>query len=592
MPEIRKLPGLVNNSHRPVQDDYQIEISTHRSILICIELTPDMIDSSEGFRGKSQLVEILESVKEMMSELIMVNPGTSIGCYLYYSGLDTAVNGIYELFPLCDLNIRTMKKLNDTLVSVQHDTTNPAALFQYDPEQQVNLEDLLGFIQGKCGSSNKVPGKPYEIRSVFLFTNRDMPANSTDVDVIQRLKKAVDDMTEDFINFLPFFIKTSKKPFDPTFYNDILRFNTRSWSHKSRFWSVDYQPIFPSALKLRVLRRKEIKRTLFTCPLILNDDKDFVVGLRGYNILSHEKPGSRYKLVYEKEDVRYEAFSHREYKNPKTLETVPKEDIRKLFTVGNLEFDIPGEKRANLGTDVSKYSSFLKLIGFRDSQKCIKYYNNIDKTIFISSNDESFGGSSETLASLFRTLTKKDQCMVAWGCLKSNSNPTLYIMAPAIDPGLYGGFYLWKIPFLDEIRKFPSLPTYKNPDFTRDYENIYVVTQNIVSYLTLKDGYDPSDYRSPDLQKYFKCLSDYILQIPYTGDGNVLENDDTLRKVANVRESILASGLSEDPQLQSLHKCVNYWNSVYSKVSGEDDDLGVGEVRKQTKRGSPLNLNR
>lgn len=599
MSEILNIPELISNRHAPVNDEYEREITTQRSILICIELTAEMIDPSEGSRGKSQLIEILESVKEMMSELIMINPSTSIGCYIYHCGLETAVNGIYELFPLSGLNIRTMKKLNDTLVSLQHGTINPATFFKFDPEQQGSLENLFLFIQEKCGRSDATDRidetdenhkKSYAVRSVFLFTNRDTPADSANIEVVQRLKKEVDDMTTNFITFVPFFIKTSKKSFDTSFYNDILRFNSRSWSHKSRFWSVDFQPIFPSALKLRVLRRKEIKRTLFTCPLILNDDKDFVIGIRGYNIFSHEKPGSRYKLVYEKEDVRYEAFSHREYRNPNTLELVPKEDIRKYFTIGDMEFPIPDDKKVNLGKDVSKYSSFLKLIGFRDSSKCVKYYNNIDKTIFISSNDEMYQGSVETLGSLFRTMTKKNQCMVVWGCIKSNSNPTLYIMAPATDPGLYGGLYLWKVPFIDEIRKVPSLPTYKNPEFTRDYENMYMVTQNIVSYLTLKDGYDPTDYRNPDLQRYFKCLSDYILQVPLADNEDMMKNDDTLRKVANVRESILASGSSEDPQLQRLHKYVNYWNSVYSKVS-EDDDLGVGEVRKQIKRGTPQKLN-
>lgn len=596
------IPELISNRPDSIDDTTQREITTQRSILICIELTPEMIDPAEGSRGRSQLIEILESVKEMMFELIMINPSTAIGCYIYHSGLEAAVNGIYELFPLCGLNIRTMKKLNDTLVSLQHGTVSPAAFFQFDPEQQVTLESLFSFIQEKCGRSDiadrtdqtgqteEKRKKSYEIRSVFLFTNRDTPTDSTNIEVIQRLKKEVDDMATNFINFVPFFIKTNKKPFDPSFYNDILRFNSRSWSHKSRFWSVDFQPIFPSALKLKVLRRKEIKRTLFTCPLILNYDKDFVIGLRGYNILSHEKPGSRYKLVYEKENVRYEAFSHREYRNPNTLELVPKEDICKNFTIGNLEFPISDDKKVNLGNDVSRYNSFLKLIGFRDSSKCVKYYNNIDKTIFISSNDEAYRGSVKTLASLFRTMLKKDQCMVVWGCVKSNSNPTLYIMAPATDPGLYGGLYLWKIPFIDEIRKLPPLPTYKNPEFTREYENMYMVTQNIVSYLTLKDGYDPSDYRSPDLQKYFRCLSDYILQAPLTDNDDMIENDDTLRKVANVRESILASGMSEDPQLQRLQKYVNYWNSVYLKVS-EDDDLGVGEVRKQARRGPQSNLN-
>ncbi|CAB4252620.1 similar to Saccharomyces cerevisiae YMR284W YKU70 Subunit of the telomeric Ku complex (Yku70p-Yku80p), involved in telomere length maintenance, structure and telomere position effect [Maudiozyma barnettii] len=583
--DLKPLEGSYRSTEEP-----HVEAQLHQCILYCIELTPDMFQSVEDLNGKVQLVEILESIKELMSQLVIVKPGTAIGCYLYHSGKETGGNGIYELLPLQNINIRSMKKLNDLLYDFEHGT-DPVTYFAYDSNNFVPLETLFVYIQEKCGITNP-DKKRYEIRSVFLFTSRDSPKEMNDTETVQRLKRIVDDMTDNYITFVPFFISSKETPFNTEFYNDVLRFNSRPWSDKSKFWKVNTDPISASSIKMRVQQRKELKRILFVCPLILNEQNNFVVGLRGNNILSHEKPGSRYKLVYEKEDVRYEAFSHRKYLDPATGKVIDKDGLLKVYSIGDLNVDIPDDKLMNLGEDVAGYSSFLKLICFRSSSLCIKYYNNIDKTIFISSDDRSYEGSYETLSSLFRTMKEKDKCMIVWGNVKSNSNPALYVMSPAYDPGLYGGFFLWKIPFVDEVRKFPPLLTYKNIEQSTDYKNLCKVTENIVNFLTLKKGYNPADYKNPGLQKHFKVLSDYILQtpVPDIGDTDITQEDDTLRKIINVRENILASASSKDPQLQRLHKYVNVWNVLYSKIADEEA-LGVGVVRNIPKRTKPsMNL--
>ncbi|SMN22026.1 similar to Saccharomyces cerevisiae YMR284W YKU70 Subunit of the telomeric Ku complex (Yku70p-Yku80p), involved in telomere length maintenance, structure and telomere position effect [Maudiozyma saulgeensis] len=577
------------SSHYATEQPY-MEVQLHECIIYCIELTPDMFQSVEELNGKIQLIEILESIKELMSQLVIVKPGTAIGCYLYHSGRDTDGTGIYELLPLRNINIGSMKKLNDLLYDFENGS-DPATYFKYNSKNTVTLETLFMYIQEKCGVTNPNKNK-YEAKSVFLFTSRDSPSEINDTETVQRLKRIVDDMTENFINFVPFFITAKSIPFKTEFYNDVLRFNSRAWSNKSKFWKVNFEPITASSIKMRVRHRKELKRILFTCPLILNEKKKFVVGIRGYNILSHEKPGARYKLAYEKEDVRYEAFSRRKYLDPITGTVEDKDNLRKIYSIGDLNLDIPDDKILNLGEDVEEYASFLKLICFRPSSLCIKFYNNIDKTMFITSDDRSYEGSFETLSSLFRTMKEKDKCLIAWGNIKSNSNPALYVMSPSYDPGLYGGFFLWKIPFVDEIRKFPPLATYKNIEQSTDYKNFCRITENIISFLTLKKGYDPVDYKNPGLQKHFKVLRDYILQTPApdTSDITLTEEDDTLRKIINVRENILASASSEDPQLQRLHKYVNVWNVLYSKIADEEN-LGVGVVRKSSKKTKPtLNL--
>lgn len=70
----------------------------HEGILFCIELSETMFKESSDLEYKSPLLEILESLDELMSQLVITRPGTAIGCYFYYCNREDAKEGIYELF--------------------------------------------------------------------------------------------------------------------------------------------------------------------------------------------------------------------------------------------------------------------------------------------------------------------------------------------------------------------------------------------------------------------------------------------------------------------------------------------------------------
>lgn len=582
--EVKNITELVGATHDSENESYQ-KFDIHEAILFTIELSSGMFQKMEELGGNVQLVEILETLKELMAQLVIVRPGTGIGCYIHYCDNEDSKNGIYELLPLRDINIRHMKKLNDLLDDFKKGRLDPYSFFNYEAKKMSSLENLFTFLQDR--SLDDIPNqKSYNNTRIFLFTDNDKPTESNDREGKKRLRRIVDDLDDQYVNFVPFFIGSEEKPFDSSFYSDILKIDAKPY--KAEFDGPNVTPISVSIIKSRVLQRKELKRTLFTCPLILDQDKKFVVGMRGYNILSHEKPGTRYKLVYEDKNIRYEAHSSRKYLNPVTGETIAPEKLLKIFAIGDLNLGMLDDKMFKFKEENLDYDAFLKIIGFRSNELCLKYYNNIDKTTFVVPDEKQFEGSIKTFASLYRTMRAKDKCMLLWGKIKTNSNPTLYILSPSQENDSNEGFYFWKLPFIDEVRKAPTLASYETLDSSTSYSNLNKVTENIISHLNLKNGYRPSEYKNPGLQRHFKILHDYILQVEAPDENEDasknIDEDDTLQKVANVRQNILTSANSEDHDTQQLHKYMKLWNKLYSKASDESelviDKMSSSHVKK------------
>lgn len=557
--------------------------SSREAIVFCIKLSTQMFQPMDELDGRFQITEILETVRDLMFQLVMVRPDSGIGCYLY--GCDTE-SSIREIIPLNDINMRSMKEIND-LLTLFAGGADPYSHFGYQPGQQAPLGDLFSFLQDKC-LEKREDQKPYDTKRIFFITDTDTSKERSDAAETQRLRKIVTDMSENDIHFSPFFIGSKEKPFDSSYYADILLLNSDPNSAATNFWQGYTTPISAKDIKARVLRRKEIKRSVYRCPLMLDEQHNFIVGLKCYNVMSIEKPGSRYKLAYEDGDVRYEAHSRRKYYDPATSSEVSTDQLGKVYYVGDMPMDITSNDMLDFPEESKKYQTFLKLIGFRSRELCVKYYNNIDKTVLAVPDDNAFEGSTQSLNSLYRTMVAKDKCAIIWGKVKINSNPSIYIMKPSGEPGLKGGFYVWRVPFIDEIRKFPTLVTYENVDDTENYQKLLKITTSVIDRLSLKNGYDPEEYKNPGLNMHFKVLQDYILQVEYpeSQEGLVKDEyvDDTLSKISTVHQNIAASGSSTDKYRSQLHRYVNMWNFLYKKIATENITKAETSRIKSAKR--------
>ena len=559
----------------------------HEGILFCIELSETMFKESSDLEYKSPLLEILESLDELMSQLVITRPGTAIGCYFYYCNREDAKEGIYELFPLRDINATFMKKLNDLLEDLSSGRISLYDYFMFQQtgsEKQVRLSVLFTFMLDTF--LEEIPGqKQLSNKRVFLFTDIDKPQEGQDIDERARLRRLTIDLFDNKVNFATFFIGYADKPFDNEFYSDILQLGSHTNENTgldSEFDGPSTKPIDAKYIKSRILRKKEVKRIMFQCPLILDEKTNFIVGVKGYTMYTHEKAGVRYKLVYEHEDIRQEAYSKRKFLNPITGEDVTGKTV-KVYPYGDLDINLSDSQDQIVMEAYTQKDAFLKIIGFRSSSKSIHYFNNIDKSSFIVPDEAKYEGSIRTLASLLKILRKKDKIAILWGKLKSNSHPSLYTLSPSSVKDYNEGFYLYRVPFLDEIRKFPSLLSYDDgSEHKLDYDNMKKVTQSIMGYFNLRDGYNPSDFKNPLLQKHYKVLHDYLLQIETTFDENetpntkkdrMMREDDSLRKLYYIRNKILESEKSEDPTIQRLNKYVKIWNMFYKKFN--DDNISI-----------------
>lgn len=574
----------------------------HEGILFCIELSETMFKESSDLDYKSPLLEILESLDELMSQLVITRPGTAIGCYFYYCNREDAKEGIYELFPLRDINATFMKKLNDLLEDLSSGRISLYDYFMFQQtgsEKQVRLSVLFTFMLDTF--LEEIPGqKQLSNKRVFLFTDIDKPQEAQDIDERARLRRLTIDLFDNKVNFATFFIGYADKPFDNEFYSDILQLGSHTNENTgldSEFDGPSTKPIDAKYIKSRILRKKEVKRIMFQCPLILDEKTNFIVGVKGYTMYTHEKAGVRYKLVYEHEDIRQEAYSKRKFLNPITGEDVTGKTV-KVYPYGDLDINLSDSQDQIVMEAYTQKDAFLKIIGFRSSSKSIHYFNNIDKSSFIVPDEAKYEGSIRTLASLLKILRKKDKIAILWGKLKSNSHPSLYTLSPSSVKDYNEGFYLYRVPFLDEIRKFPSLLSYDDgSEHKLDYDNMKKVTQSIMGYFNLRDGYNPSDFKNPLLQKHYKVLHDYLLQIETTFDENetpntkkdrMMREDDSLRKLYYIRNKILESEKSEDPIIQRLNKYVKIWNMFYKKFN--DDNISIKEEKKAFDKKPKFNI--
>lgn len=560
----------------------------HEGIAFCIELSDGMFSELPELDNKIQLVEILETLDHLMSQLVITRPSTGIGCYFYNCSREDAQDGIYELLPLKDVNAHSMKKLSDLLEDLQYERTSLRKFFTYDGKKKTPLESLFELVRDEFVKD--VPDqRMFNNKKIFLFTDNDSPMEAADSAAKSRLRHLVNDLDDRFINFTTFFIGTDARPFNDSFYSDILRLGAKTTT-STEFDGPNTAPISASYIKSRVLRKQEIRRITFQCPLILDEPSKLIVGVKGYAIIGHEKVGVRYKLVYENEEVRQEAFSHRKYLNTKTGEEV-KEGLAKVYPYGDLDINLSEKEVAEIKECYAEDESFLKVIGFKLKDKCLHYYNNIDKPTFVVPDETRFEGSIKTLSSLFTMMRKKSKVAIIWGKLKTNSNPALFMLSPSDDLSPNEGFYLYRVPFLDEVRRFPSTLACDQSIQANDYKNLKEVTAKIVGFFSLRSGYEPSKFRNPALQRHFKVLHDYLLQveeIPEKDDESSLKSkrldeDDSLRRISQIRDKIMDSINSEDPQKQRLGKYIKIWNSLYDKIYEQCTSIEDAPRNKKSK---------
>lgn len=543
----------------------------HEGIIFVIELT-ETIFIPNPQTGKSNLQEIFEALQESMSHSIITLPNTGYGCYLFNSRTTTkgCKAGIERLFPLTDLNYENMRIIQNILEENMEskDDSRPFIPLEekfavFSGERDENpLYEALVTLQDEF-LIKKDFQKQYNNKKVFLFTDNDKPIIENSVQEKNVLRRLFSDLDDAYINIVPFFLSSEWKPFNDQLYSELVLISKEGEDNEgSIFDGPNTKPINAASIKERVQRRKEIKRIQFQCPLIFNDD--LTIGLKGYSIYSHESV-TKAKFIYETEDYRKNVYSRRRFINESTGAEFEKTVKLYKFGTGGEFIQLSDEQISIINKYDAKHDSFLRVLGFKNELVGLKFHYNTSKIPLIIPDEETYEGSTRTLSALFQSLHKLKKVAILFGKLRKGSQPSVFALEPTDQP-FPQGFFLIRLPFLDDIRKFPEGFDYYN----EPSQEMKLVTRQLLRRLKLKNGYEPKDFKNPSLQLHYKVLHDFLLQIEQEQnqdeDQVKLDNDDTLKKIHQVRNRVEQSQLNDENEVTSLYGLMKRWNSVYNRT--------------------------
>ncbi|KAI0463953.1 hypothetical protein LJB42_002962 [Komagataella kurtzmanii] len=534
----------------------------HEGIIFVIELTPEL--HTPDLEGKSQLQIILENVSEVISELVITLPGTGIGCYLinYQGGQH---DEIYPIFELQDLSLEMMKQLYQVLED-HTSGLNPLEK-QFPIEHSKPLSASIFFHLRSLfymAKTHKRTRRHYNLKKIFLFTNNDRPYNGNSQLRIP-LKKTLADYNDVDITLIPFLLnKPSGAKFDKTEYSEIL------------FYDKDARSMSIDEIRQRISRHKEIKRVYFTCPLKIANN--LCISVKGYSMFYHETP-RKIKFVVNEGSTFKDVETKSQFVDPTSGKEFSSEQLIKAYPLGSdayIPLNPEQVKTINRLNDIINIPS-LEILGFRDISNWLPQYQ-FGKASFVSPNNYGdFTHSQRTFSCLLQSMTKKSKFAVLFGTLKNNAAPRLFGMIPSTLPqyescNLPQGFFLIKLPYLDDLRQLPP----KIAPVDADLDELVPLFSNLIGKIHIKNGYQPQEYENPSLQWHFKMLRDDYLQLehdinisdPLEKQRYINSLDESKTKIMKLRDYVQETASDSDPS--TLANTLKELNQELNKLSNFD----------------------
>ena len=118
------------------------------AVSFLIEITPDILAPQNDLNKTSQLFEILNSINDLIQDLVIIARSTGIGIYFYNCATTAPLKamksppGFNRLFHLNVLNLTNMKALNDLIQNLDQRPLD--SIFKYEPmKQDVELCTVL-----------------------------------------------------------------------------------------------------------------------------------------------------------------------------------------------------------------------------------------------------------------------------------------------------------------------------------------------------------------------------------------------------------------------------------------------------------------
>ena len=591
----------LTESNEYYNDDYdpkdKKKFRVHEGIIFLVEVTNSLLSPYETARGEvgtPPILDIFDSLNATIEQLTITLPNTGIGFYIFNSSNHDPDSAMKMIFPLRDINIEDMKLVNEYMEDISSSKLD--LIKEWDPINQSSdtsdgneadngktssssLIKVLSEIQFKFKKENLIENREFNKRKVFFFTDNDNPKNIETA----RCRIVLNDLKTNDIEFNPFLISAGKNVFDTSkFYDEIAK----KLSHGV---VLNVQSIKPNLLKEKVLRTKEIERKLFFCPLFLNES--ISIGVLGFLTFQQENPVARSKMYHAIEKT--DAFSKRQYLSESTGEDITK-SITPCFELMNKKnAKVTDGKKFEVTNDPSSMDPFLKIIGFAKNKDIFSYFTNVEKPYFIIPDETELKGSTKAFAALYKSLFKQQKSCLLIGKIRKANTIQNYLMTINGTDGT--GFYLYRVPSKEEIRLFPPIneelcETLENGDTDKreDYKKMYDVASFLLKRVTMKNAYNPKDYRNPQVQKFYRVLRDFLLQVEVPEDDeNIDSQSDVITRNADLDDTL--EGLkSTFNVLQANKECqekLKEWLSIYKRNGIESMTPSAPTIQKRYTKG-------
>ncbi|CCG20836.1 Cas1 transcription factor [Candida orthopsilosis Co 90-125] len=330
------------------------------AVSFLIEITPDILSPQNDLNQTSQLYEILNSINDLMQDLIITSRSTGIGIYFYNCATTPPLKsmksppGFNRLFHLNVLNLTNMKTLNDLIQNV--DQCPLESIFQYEPmKQDVELCTVLSKMIDEF--MNK---REFNKQRMIWITSNDHPFEQDST--YEMLFRTINDVYAYGFYIEPIFLEPKSHAFDHSQYKLIFMnsnfmkpsqqtqqlqksqqntLETQVDAKQSGGFSKDspilQKSVLSSQIRQSILDIKYVRRVQFTCNLILSDNGNLggSVGctVKGYSLYSHEKIKKRELLLYTRGELLKRVYTESNYIREKDGSKI---DVKSAHNSGGL----------------------------------------------------------------------------------------------------------------------------------------------------------------------------------------------------------------------------------------------------------------
>ncbi|KAB8772362.1 hypothetical protein FH972_026652 [Carpinus fangiana] len=460
----------------------------------------------------------LKCAYTLMQQRIISNPKDMMGILLFgtrdskFHEDDPRSSGAF-LYPHCyllsDLDVPAAEDVKRLRAVVEDEQESHKLLVPSD--EPVAMSNVL-FCANQIFTT-KAPN--FSSRRLFLVTDNDNPHGQSKELRSSAIVRAKD-LYDLGVTIELFPISQPGQTFDRAkFYDDIIyRASPDSdaptpVSFAVRASTSDDGISLLQSLLSAIQSKSAPKRALFSLPLELSPD--FRISVKGYILFKRQEPARSTYIWLDGETPQIvTATTTRLAEN--TAHPIENLEVKKAFKFGGENVLFAPEElkalRSSFGDPV------IRVIGFK-KRSLLPIWANLRPATFIYPSDEDYIGSTRTFSALHQSLLAKDKMAIVWYVARRNAAPVIAALLPGHEElGEMGeqqmpaGLWIVPIPFADDIRANPDMPTNLSaPDVLKDKMRL------VVQQLQLpKAVYDPARYPNPALQWHYKILKALALE--------------------------------------------------------------------------------